>query len=101
MSTVYSQTETVSTESFQPVVKSVLSSEGARTVHQTPTFADKYVKRQWAKEQIAGAFRVFSRLGWADGTAGHISLRGLFTEASIVHERTNFIRPSRRRIVLD
>ena len=40
-----------------------------------PTFSDKYAERQWAKELMAGAFRVFAKLGYADGAGGHISLR--------------------------
>jgi hypothetical protein len=41
-----------------------------------PTFSDKYEERKWAKAQMAGAFRVFAKLGYADGVAGHVSLRG-------------------------
>lgn len=41
-----------------------------------PTFKDTYEERQWAKSQMAGAFRVFDKLGYADGVAGHVSLRG-------------------------
>lgn len=40
-----------------------------------PTFEDKYAERQWAKEHMAGAFRVFAKLGYTDGSGGHISLR--------------------------
>jgi ribulose-5-phosphate 4-epimerase/fuculose-1-phosphate aldolase len=41
-----------------------------------PTFKDKYEERKWAKAQMAGAFRIFDKLGYADGVAGHVSLRG-------------------------
>jgi hypothetical protein len=41
-----------------------------------PVFSDKYEERKWAKSQMAGAFRVFAKLGYADGVAGHVSLRG-------------------------
>lgn len=41
-----------------------------------PTFATKEEERAWAKAQFVGVFRVFARLGYADGTNGHISLRG-------------------------
>jgi hypothetical protein len=54
----------------------VLNFGKGATVYKTPTFTDKYAERQWAKEQVAGAFRVFEKLGFADGGAGHISLRG-------------------------
>ncbi|VUC29953.1 unnamed protein product [Clonostachys rosea] len=40
-----------------------------------PEFTDKYEERQWAKEHMAGAFRVFAKLGFNDGAGGHISLR--------------------------
>ena len=40
-----------------------------------PTFEDKYAERQWAKEHMAGAFRIFAKLGYTDGAGGHISLR--------------------------
>lgn len=37
-----------------------------------PTFA---AQRQWMLEKMALAFRVFARLGYTDGLAGHISVR--------------------------
>ncbi|KAH6693853.1 class II aldolase/adducin N-terminal [Plectosphaerella plurivora] len=40
-----------------------------------PTFTDPYKKRQWQLEHMAGAFRVFARKGYTEGTAGHISVR--------------------------
>lgn len=33
-------------------------------------------QRKWQLEQMAGAFRIFAKLGFADGASGHISLRG-------------------------
>lgn len=33
-------------------------------------------QRKWQLEQMAGAFRIFAKLGFADGGSGHISLRG-------------------------
>jgi len=73
MSTTTVETEITSSK-LQPA-KSILSFEGGRPVHKTPVFSDKNIERQWAKEHMAGAFRVFAKLGWSDGTAGHISLR--------------------------
>ncbi|KAI7334513.1 hypothetical protein KC315_g3719 [Hortaea werneckii] len=32
-------------------------------------------QRKWQLEQMAGAFRIFAKLGFADGGSGHISLR--------------------------
>ncbi|KAM0722906.1 hypothetical protein Q7P37_001104 [Cladosporium fusiforme] len=40
-----------------------------------PKFEDLYKKRQWQLEHMAGAFRVFARRGFTEGTAGHISVR--------------------------
>lgn len=37
-----------------------------------PTFTEQ---RQWLLERMALAFRVFARLGYTDGMAGHISVR--------------------------
>lgn len=42
---------------------------------EIPRFIDPYAERQWAKEHMAAAFRVFSKLGFNDGAGGHISLR--------------------------
>lgn len=33
-------------------------------------------QRRWQLEQMAAAFRIFAKLGFADGASGHISLRG-------------------------
>ncbi|KAH6900438.1 class II aldolase/adducin N-terminal [Thelonectria olida] len=40
-----------------------------------PKIEDPYKKRQWQLEHMAGAFRVFARLGFTEGAAGHISVR--------------------------
>lgn len=44
-------------------------------IHIIPSFDNLYDERQWAKEQMAGAFRVWAKLGYNDGAGGHISLR--------------------------
>lgn len=60
-----------------PLRKKLLNyDENGLPIYQVPSFTDKLAERKWAKEQVAGAFRVFARLGYADGGAGHISLRG-------------------------
>lgn len=43
--------------------------------HKIPHFEDPYKKREWILEHMAGAFRVFGRKEFAEGTAGHISVR--------------------------
>lgn len=40
-----------------------------------PQFTDLYAKRQWQLEHMAGAFRVFARMGFTEGASGHISVR--------------------------
>ncbi|KAL4945177.1 hypothetical protein BDV06DRAFT_231584 [Aspergillus oleicola] len=40
-----------------------------------PTFNDPYAERQWIKEHMAAAFRVFGREGFNEGISGHISVR--------------------------
>lgn len=48
---------------------------GGYEVPGIPKFDDLYKKRQWQLEHMAGAFRVFARKGFTEGTAGHISVR--------------------------
>ncbi|KAF7538151.1 hypothetical protein G7054_g3156 [Neopestalotiopsis clavispora] len=40
-----------------------------------PEILDPVQKRQWQLEHMAGAFRVFARKGFTEGTSGHISVR--------------------------
>lgn len=40
-------------------------------------------QRRWQLEQMTGAFRLFSKLGFADGASGHISLRGMSSHVSV------------------
>ena len=40
-----------------------------------PTFEDKYAERQYQKERLALGFRIFAKLGFDEGVAGHITLR--------------------------
>jgi len=46
-----------------------------KRLHHIPWPATKQDHRQWQLEQMAGAFRIFAKLGFADGGSGHISLR--------------------------
>ena len=45
------------------------------TPYPVPKFDDPYKKREWMLEHMAGAFRVFGRRGFGEGSAGHISIR--------------------------
>ncbi|KAI9761857.1 MAG: hypothetical protein M4579_000797 [Chaenotheca gracillima] len=40
-----------------------------------PTFEDKYEEREYLKGRLAAAFRIFGKLGFDEGVAGHITLR--------------------------
>jgi len=42
-----------------------------------PTFEDKYQEREYQKGRLALAFRIFAKLGYDEGVAGHITLRVL------------------------
>jgi ribulose-5-phosphate 4-epimerase/fuculose-1-phosphate aldolase len=42
---------------------------------QIPEFTNLEDKRKWMLQHMAGAFRVFARKGYTEGSAGHISLR--------------------------
>lgn len=40
-----------------------------------PKFEDKYEERKYQKGRLALAFRIFAKLGFDEGVAGHITLR--------------------------
>ena len=40
-----------------------------------PKFADKYEEREYLKGRLATAFRIFGKLGFEEGVAGHITVR--------------------------
>lgn len=44
-------------------------------VEEAPRFDDPYKERQYLKHRLAIAFRIFARLGLAEGIAGHLTLR--------------------------
>lgn len=49
----------------------------AGTIHMPliPSFPSTLSERTWCLEHMAGAFRLFGKLGFGEGAAGHISLR--------------------------
>jgi hypothetical protein len=49
-----------------------------KRLHHIPRPSNKEAERKWLLEQMAGAFRIFAKLGFSDGSSGHISLRGLY-----------------------
>lgn len=50
-------------------------SMGGQHPYQLPKFTDMKEKRKWMLQHMAGAFRVFARKGYTEGTAGHILIR--------------------------
>jgi hypothetical protein len=40
-----------------------------------PSFEDKYEERKYLKHRLALAFRIFAQFGFAEGVAGHITVR--------------------------
>lgn len=59
----------------QPSKSVAALSTGGYPFAGMPSITDLYKKRQWQLEHMAGAFRVFARKGFTEGTAGHISVR--------------------------
>lgn len=57
-----------------------------RPLHHIPWPETPLEQRKWQLEQMAGAFRIFAKLGFADGASGHISLRGETKEDDIQHD---------------
>ncbi|KAL5117981.1 hypothetical protein ACEQ8H_004126 [Pleosporales sp. CAS-2024a] len=78
-STIGANTETLkmNSENNQQRVLSPLEAMGHQgiAVEAIPTFDSMASQRKWLLEHLAGAFRVFGREGYAEGIAGHISVR--------------------------
>ncbi|MFE6075080.1 class II aldolase/adducin family protein [Paenibacillus sp. NPDC057886] len=47
----------------------------ARTINRQPSFTHVEDERQYRKERLAAAFRVFAKLGYEEGVMGHASVR--------------------------
>ena len=54
--------------------QAILQQKGI-TFPMAPKFADKYAEREYQKGRLALAFRIFAKLGFDEGVAGHITLR--------------------------
>ena len=57
----------------------ISSDRNLKRLHCIPTFAIKIEEQKWQKEQIAAAFRLFIKIGFANSASGHISLQGMLT----------------------
>ena len=51
-----------------------LQLRGSRGPLRPPTFTSKEQEQRYAKERLAGAFRIFHKLGYDETIAGHISV---------------------------
>lgn len=60
---------------------------GGPDPYPRPEFTDKTEELKWMLQHMAGAFRVFARNGYLEGTAGHISIR------DPINPRTFWINP--------
>ena len=49
--------------------------EGKVTIRSPPKFETAEEQRDYQKQHLAAAFRVFAKQGFDEGVAGHISLR--------------------------
>lgn len=56
-------------------LESLAYRENSKPLPKIPTFTTFAEKRQWQLEHMALAFRVWAREGYAEGIAGHISIR--------------------------
>ncbi|TEA10643.1 Meiotically up-regulated gene 14 protein [Colletotrichum sidae] len=72
-----SATETSSSQAPRTSALDSNSATGGKVkrLHQIPVPETKEAARQWQLEQMAAAFRIFAKLGFSDGSSGHISLR--------------------------
>jgi len=70
-----SQDATISMQVAEHNVSVSALSTGGYEFAGVPKIDDPYKKRQWQLEHMAGAFRVFARKGFTEGTSGHISVR--------------------------
>lgn len=75
--TMTSATTTTETSTPPSALNTEKSGDGqVKRLHQIPRPETKEAERGWLLAQMAAAFRIFANLGFADGSSGHISLRG-------------------------
>jgi hypothetical protein len=55
--------------------KQAVTGEGAFTFPSMKQFQDKFEEREYQKGRLVLAFRIFAKLGFDEGVAGHITLR--------------------------
>ncbi|WWC85646.1 uncharacterized protein L201_000512 [Kwoniella dendrophila CBS 6074] len=76
MATTLTQTATSASTSSNPKLRLRGGAAAPRSKKYTPpVFENKYEERKYQKERLAAAFRLFSKLGFDEGVAGHITVR--------------------------
>lgn len=64
-----------STATHEPKINTQTATAQMLKFPSPPTFTDKYAERIYLKGRLALAFRIFGKLGYDEGVAGHITLR--------------------------
>lgn len=54
---------------------STMDKRSTKAFPRPPTFTDKIEERAYLKFRLAQAFRIFGKLGYDEGVAGHITAR--------------------------
>ncbi len=75
--------------------------ESAKSQHQIPPCASLEDLLCREKAHMAGAFRIFAKLGFADGASGHISLRGMIQTLLFFACNSKMTRPYKSLDILD
>ena len=65
----------VDPSSTKPKLSGKFANARLQSFPSPPTFEDKYAERAYLKGRLALAFRIFGKLGFDEGVAGHITLR--------------------------
>ena len=55
--------------------KTTLSKHSRSAFPKPPVFIDKYEEREYLKFRLAQSFRIFGKVGYDEGVAGHITIR--------------------------
>ncbi|KAH8597122.1 class II aldolase/adducin N-terminal [Bisporella sp. PMI_857] len=75
LSLPFSSSGKAGTAPLEPSLPVLPSAAQEVSFPKPPTFTDKYKEREYQKGRLALAFRIFAKLGYDEGVAGHITLR--------------------------
>ena len=73
----HTKVDAPTTDPGHPEGRPGIRAESKMKLPGVPTFEDKYQEREYQKGRLALAFRIFAKLGYDEGVAGHITLRVL------------------------